>query len=107
VASSDESTLPYSLELAVYETCTNIVQHAYVNSEGHIEIELTIENNPLRLVVDLYDTGKPFKMAEIPSLNLDIPQEHGYGLFLVRQLMDEVSYQPGSEKNHWKLVKNL
>ena len=102
-----EETLPYSLELAIYETCTNIVVHAYKHSFGRIEVELTLENHPQRLVIDLYDTGSSFDMADIALPNLEVPQEHGYGLFLVHQLMDDVTYQPGNGKNHWRLVKNL
>jgi serine/threonine-protein kinase RsbW len=103
----EEESLPYSLELAVYETCTNIVEHAYKDTDGRIELELSIEKQPQRLVIDLYDTGHSFNMANVPLPNLDVPQEHGYGLFLVHQLMDDVSYKPENGKNHWRLVKYL
>jgi serine/threonine-protein kinase RsbW len=102
---SEDKNLPYALELAVHETCTNIVQHAYRNSSGRIELELSLAQHPQRLVIDLYDTGRAFNLAEVSQPNLDIPQEHGYGLFLVRQLMDDVSYQPENGKNHWRLIK--
>lgn len=102
-----EETLPYSLELAVYETCTNIVKHAYHGAAGRIELEISLENHPHRIIIDLYDTGITFNMAAVPKPNLEMPQEHGYGLFLVHELMDDVSYHPGNGKNHWRLVKNL
>ena len=102
-----EETLPYSLELAVYETCTNIVRHAYQGRAGRIELAISLETQPQRLIIDLYDTGITFNMTAVPKPNLEMPQEHGYGLFLVHSLMDDVSYQPGDGKNHWRLVKNL
>ncbi len=102
-----EDNLPYSLELAVYETCTNIVQHAYHDYAGRIDLELSLEKQPQRLIIDLYDTGRSFNMSAVPQPNLEFPQEHGYGLFLVHQLMDDVSYQPESGKNHWRLIKYL
>lgn len=102
-----EETLPYSLELAVYETCTNIVKHAYHGDAGRIDLEISLENQPQRIVIDLYDTGITFNMTTVPKPNLETPQEHGYGLFLVHELMDDVTYQPGNGKNHWRLVKNL
>jgi len=100
-------SFPYALELAVYETCTNIIQHAYRDSVGRIDLELFLEDQPQCLVVDLYDTGCSFNIAEVPVPNLDVPQEHGYGLFLIRQLMDDVIYHPGNGKNHWRLIKYL
>jgi serine/threonine-protein kinase RsbW len=106
-AARQEEKLSYSLELAVYETCTNIVQHAYRDSAGRIELKLTLEDQPPRLIIDLYDTGLSFNLTTVPQPNLEFPQEHGYGLFLVHQLMDDVSYAPASGKNHWRLIKNL
>jgi anti-sigma regulatory factor (Ser/Thr protein kinase) len=32
---------------------------------------------------------------------------HGYGLFLMRSLLDEVRYEPQAGNNRWRLVKCL
>lgn len=98
----------YGIRLATHETCTNIIDHAYQDSEdGRIGVTLTLEYTPQRIVIELEDKGKRFEINEIPSPNLEVPQEHGYGLFLMRSLMDEVTYTPRSEHNYWRLVKNL
>lgn len=97
----------YNVELAVYETCTNIVQHAYGDTSGRIEAELTLTTAPARIVVDLFDTGSSFDISEVPDLPLDEPQVRGYGLFLVREIMDEVTYLHDVGRNHWRLVKDL
>ena len=102
-----EESLPYSLELAVYEACTNIVEHAYKGSRGMLEIILSLESQPQRLIIDLYDTGHSFNLSDVPTPNLDVPQIHGYGLFIVHQLMDDVVYKPETGNNHWRLVKHL
>ena len=97
----------YNVELAAYEACTNIVEHAYRNSSGYIEATVTLTEAPACIVVDLFDTGSSFNLEEIPEPNLDEPQVRGYGLFLVRELMDEVTYQKNAGRNHWRLVKEL
>lgn len=100
--------LTYNIELAVQEVCTNIVRHAYVNQPtGRIDVTLTIERHPLRLTIDLRDEGKSFNITKVPAPNLEEGQVHGYGLFLIQQLMDEVTYEPQPGHNHWRLVKNL
>lgn len=102
-----EDNLPNAMELAVYEACTNIVEHAYKGMPGLIDMVLTLETQPKRLIVDLYDTGRTFDMTQVPQPDFEDPQEHGYGLFLVHQIMDDVVYKPENGNNHWRLVKNL
>ncbi|MFV9503978.1 MAG: ATP-binding protein [Oscillochloridaceae bacterium umkhey_bin13] len=104
----DTETLIYNVQLAAHEACTNIVNHAYGSgSEGRIRIDLTLEFDPPRLTIDLQDTGKPFDELSYTAPNLDAVQVHGYGLFLIRNLMDSVTYTPQVGRNHWNLTKNL
>ena len=105
---AERETSAYNVQLAVHEVCTNIVSHAYAGrSGGRIRVTLTLAFEPRRLIVELRDSGIPFDLAAAPEPRLDEPQVHGYGLFLVRQLMDEVSYQSGARGNRWRLVKRL
>lgn len=100
------NNLRYGVELAVHEVCTNIVEHAYAGAPGRIRAALTLEPQR-RLVVDLYDNGRSFNATAVAEPNLDEPQTSGYGLFLVRNLMDEVTYRPHADGNHWRLIKEL
>ena len=97
----------YNVELAVHETCTNIVAHAYAGKCGRIKGAIKLFNNPQRIVVDLFDTGAPFDPASVPEPTLEKPQIHGYGLFLARQLMDKVIYNRETKGNHWTLIKKF
>lgn len=97
----------YNLELAIQEIAVNIVKHAYAQREGRIQMTMRLEEQPLRLTILLHDTGKPFDPTLVPPPRLGELQEHGFGLFLVRQLMDVVDYQPSPTGNRWRLVKNI
>lgn len=103
----ERNTLSYNITLAVHETCTNIVEHAYAERAGTIKAILSLADEPRRLVIDLYDTGRSFSMPKVQPPNLEEVQTNGYGLFLIHELMDEVSYRPQSGDNRWRLVKNL
>ena len=98
----------YNIQLAANEVLANIVRHAYegVNG-GRVDIVLTLEDHPRRLVLDLHDTGRPFDRQSVPKPDLEDVQIHGYGLFLVEQLMDVVDYRAEPDGNHWRLVKHL
>ncbi|MFT7586941.1 MAG: serine/threonine-protein kinase RsbW [Cellvibrionaceae bacterium] len=105
---SDKEMLAYNLELALHETCTNIVEHAYFEREGRIQVAMSVIDFPQRqFVIDVHDTGAAFDLTKAEEPDLEGAQVHGYGLFLMRQLLDEVVYQSGEVSNHWHLVKNI
>ena len=60
--------------------------------------------------IDLYDDGKSFDPDAVPtpSAQADALNEGGYGLHIVRQIMDSVQYQADTPKgNHWRLIKYI
>ena len=100
--------LSYNIQLAVHEACTNIVGHAYEGVDnGRIKIALSLVAKPGQFIVELEDTGRSFDPSLVHEPDLENGQIHGYGLFLMRSLMDEVSYLPLPNCNRWRLVKNL
>ena len=103
----DRDRIIQQVELAIHETCTNIVEHAYLNAPGRIIVNLRIKNNPKKLVVDLYDTGIPFDLTRFSPASIGEAQVRGYGLALIHQLMENVTYVVESGGNHWRLEKNL
>jgi serine/threonine-protein kinase RsbW len=96
----------YSVQLAVDEAFTNIVEHAY-GGECLEKIECACQISLDGLTITLRDCGKPFNPLEVPDPNLDAALEArevgGLGLYFIRQLMDEVRftfmYEPEIGKN--------
>jgi anti-sigma regulatory factor (Ser/Thr protein kinase) len=90
----------YAVQLAVDEACTNVIEHAY-GGECDKSIDLYCEVTPEALIIRLHDHGEPFNPLEVPQPNFEVPIEQrdngGLGLYLMRQLMDEIqfSFIPG------------
>lgn len=98
----------YNTQLAVHEACTNIINHAYNHKSSEtIHVTMTLTFNPPQLMVELQDRGNPFDSATYTSPNLEEVQVHGYGLFLINNLMDTVTYTSAPGRNEWCLVKNV
>jgi serine/threonine-protein kinase RsbW len=104
---SNANDFIYLVELAISEICTNIIQHAYAGQKGEIKGQITLLNNGIYL--DFYDTGHSFDPAVVPTpqSNPHDLVEGGYGLHIVRQIMDVVSYDCQERSNHWHLEKFL
>lgn len=104
-----DDTEVYAVELAVDEACTNIIEHAYGLDNGG-EIECTCDAEDDRLTVILRDHGKPFDPSTVtePDLSSGIEKRPpgGLGVYLMRQLMDEVRFESlGEAGNLLTMVK--
>jgi len=85
----------YELQLAVDEACTNIIEHGYHEQAGPIEVEIEGIDGGVRVVVR--DWGQAFDPGAIPRPDINAPLESraigGVGLFLMRQVMDQVEFK--------------
>jgi PAS domain S-box-containing protein len=99
-----------SVSIALDEMLNNIISHAY-KGEKEKEIEVGIALSGNRLVVTIKDTGAPFNpfARKSPDISASIGEREvgGLGIHMVRNLMDEVSYQRQINKNVVTLVKLL
>lgn len=98
------------IRLAVDEACTNIIKHAYESRKGQ-EIRVFVEVYPREMVFSIIDSGKPFDPANypVPTLQEQLQQKKrgGYGLVLMRRLMDRVEYHKTNSHNELRLTKRL
>lgn len=99
---ADPDMFAYEIELAVHEACVNIIEHT--NSDT-ITVETLTEATSIQIT--LIDQGVAFDPAVVPVPDLSIPQEGGYGLFLIHQLMDSTTYHTRDGKNYLILQKSI
>ena len=85
----------YSVQLAVDEACTNIIEHGY-GGEGIGDIEFSCEKTDDGLMVMIRDESKKFNPGEVSKPKIGTPLEElslrGAGLFLMHSMMDEVDF---------------
>jgi serine/threonine-protein kinase RsbW len=88
-------------QLAVEEVITNIIVHGYrgPGSEIHLSGHFTSNHIEIR-ITDSAPRFDPLSMPE-PDLDADIDERRigGLGIYLVRQVMDTVSYRYENGKN--------
>lgn len=84
----------YDIEVAVTEACTNVLKHAPGAREEY-EVELTIDSR--QASIRIMDTGRGFDHASVADatehdLHLDLTEETGRGIVLMRALVDELEF---------------
>lgn len=99
----------YSIEMAVDEACSNIIEHAYGGeNKGEIRCKCLVSENSL--TIELCDRGKSFDLYAVPppnlSDNLEEREAHGLGLYFIRQWMDEVHFITKGVENVLTMVKH-
>jgi anti-sigma regulatory factor (Ser/Thr protein kinase) len=101
----------YAIQLAADEASSNIIEHAYAGTTGgKLEVELSVSANELKII--MRDHGKPFDPSSVPEPNVkaDLSERKigGLGMYLMRKLMDEVSYESSPENgNILTMIKRL
>lgn len=103
-------TVRRSVNVALDELLANAVLHGQTGPDP-CSVTVEAELDEERLTVILTDDGKPFDpfQRDAPDTTLSVEERPvgGLGLHLVRQLMDEVSYQRKDDRNIVVLVKQL
>ncbi|MBU1055711.1 MAG: ATP-binding protein [Proteobacteria bacterium] len=96
----------HDLELAIEESIVNIINYAYPDKEGIVRIGCRREEDCL--VVCIEDEGIEFDItaADAPDLSSDVSSRKigGLGIYLVRNLMDDVRYRREGNRNLLELV---
>lgn len=96
------------LKMAVDECCTNVIEHAYRGeSERPIDIAVIVESD--RLAVRIRDEGQAFDPAAYREPDLvqfaRTRKSGGFGVHIMRRLMDEVRFRTHGRKNECYMVK--
>jgi anti-sigma regulatory factor (Ser/Thr protein kinase) len=93
----------YSIQLAADEASSNIIEHAYAGiTDGKLEIECDAFEGGIKIV--MRDRGKSFNPSSVPEPNVkaDLSERKigGLGMYLMRKLMDEVTYESSAENGN-------
>ena len=96
------------INLALEEAVSNVMLYAYPGKSGQVLVECDKSN---KLVFTITDSGVPFDPTQ--QIDPDVTQSAeerpigGLGIFLVRQIMDDIRYERKEDKNILTLVKSL
>lgn len=98
--------LQTDINLAAAEIFINIASYAYQPDKGDVTLYISVGEEA---VIRFEDTGTPYNPLEHPDPDFDAPLTErkigGLGIYIVKQLMDEVTYSYAQNKNILALTK--
>lgn len=104
-------SLVMSINLALEEAIVNIINYAYDNPECKGEIKLFVGFRDDVLTFILTDKGVAFDPTLVPEADITLSAEDrpigGLGIFLIRQIMDKVSYERINDNNILEMTKKI
>ena len=103
-------TVVRNINLALEEAVANIIMYAYPPKEQHI-ILLKVTSTEKQLIFLLTDKGASFDPTQVEEVDITLPIEErpigGLGIFLIRSIMNEISYQRIDNENRLIMKKDI
>ena len=101
--------LSFKVNLALEELVINIMDYGF--AEGDHEIDITLISEDHRLIIEIADSGKafdPLEDAPVPDVNAPAEERPigGLGIYLVRNMMDDMQYRREGDRNYLTLIAN-
>ncbi len=93
------------LVLALDEACTNVIRHAYAHASKPVRLEMEKLRDRVRFT--LRDYGRSCDPEKIRSRALEDVRPGGVGVHIIKQIFDEVTYQPCARGTKLVLEKKL
>lgn len=98
----------HALQLAVDETCANAIEHGYGGKNvGQIDVEARITSDAIEIVIRHHGRSFNPRLHTLAALS-DMRKERrprGYGLHLITELVDDVSFSSSGRTNEVVLTK--
>lgn len=99
------------IDIAIDELFSNIAHYAYNPDTGSATVRVDVTEQPMTVRITFIDNGVPYDplAAAAPDISLSAEEREigGLGIYLVRQTMDEVTYEYKDGQNILTLKKQL
>ncbi len=102
----DREELAYHINLVLTESIANAMLHGN-EEDPEKEVHISISIHCKSLNIKVFDQGEGFDIDTLSTPNVEALDEHGRGIFIIRSLMDKVSYRRLDGGNVLEMVKFL
>ena len=99
------------IDIAIDELFGNIAHYAYNTEIGSATVRVEVSEAPLAVIITFIDNGVPYDPLgkDDPDITLSAEEREigGLGIYMVKQSMDEITYEYKDGQNILKIKKNI
>ncbi len=99
------------IDVVIDELFSNIANYAYHPDVGPATVIVEFEEDPICVMITFLDNGVPFDplAKEDPDTSLSAHERSigGLGVYIVKQMMDDVTYEYKNGQNILRIKKNV
>ena len=99
------------IDIAIDELFGNIAHYAYNTEVGSATVQVEVSEAPLAVIITFIDNGVPYDPLgkDDPDITLSAEEREigGLGIYMVKQSMDEITYEYKDGQNILKIKKNI
>lgn len=100
------------VDIAIDELFGNIVRYAYNPEGGPVTVRVEVEDDPLCVIISFIDKGVPYDPLSAEFVDtIHLPAKErpigGLGLFMVKKIMDNISYTYRDGQNILTIRKKI
>ena len=99
------------IDIAIDEIFGNIAHYAYNTEVGSATVRVEVSEAPLAVIITFIDNGVPYDPLgkDDPDITLSAEEREigGLGIYMVKQSMDEITYEYKDGQNILKIKKNI
>ena len=99
------------IDVVIDELFSNIARYAYPNGKGDVKIETAYNKADRTFSIAFIDGGTPYNplKKDDPDISLSAEEREvgGLGIFMVKNMVDEITYNYKCNKNILTVIKNI
>lgn len=99
------------VNIAIDELFGNIAHYAYNPETGRVTVRVEAARDPFAVIITFIDSGIPFDplAKEDPDITLSCEEREtgGLGIYMVKKIMDDISYEYTKGQNILKIKKRI
>lgn len=111
VSAGVDKKMAGKIRLACEEVFVNVIHYAYPEKQGNMLVSYDLSGDGKELLIRVEDKGIPFNPLEKEDPDVELPLEErqigGLGIFMVRNIMDELSYAREEDTNILVMRKSM
>lgn len=102
----DKEMLAYHINLVLTEAMANAIKYANPG-EPDAMVHVCINISEEEIFIKVFDNGQGFDINTIPVPDFEQLEDRGRGIFIIKSLMDYVTYRKLSDGNVLEMSKRL